>query len=227
MTTNTNVSNTKKSATPSDFASQWSEARLAYPLYAALATQFNFAPLPHPAGEMPPLRPTRDVFDADLKWFDTIDENLRAFQIRQLPPEILNASEDGLRAFLQRQLRKQEKTAADRDKIDLLLVQYFALCAPEDLYRKDIGLSDAAQVLQPVLGEVDLAPLEWCAPLDQILEKIAQCQSLRDMMEHGLLEQGRLGKGIRRTFVLRSGGADHFLSFQFSASPSFHSPVAC
>jgi len=194
MTTNTNVSNTEESATPSDFASQWSEARLAYPLYAALAAQFNFAPLPHPAGEMPPLRPTRDVFDADLKWFETIDENLRAFQIRQLPPEILNASEDGLRAFLQRQLRKQEKTAADRDKIDLLLVQYFALCAPEDLYRKDIGLSDAAQVLQPVLGEVDLAPLEWCAPLDQILEKIAQCQSLRDMMEHGLLEQGRLVK---------------------------------
>ena len=194
MTTNTNVSNAKKNVTPSDFASQWTEARLAYPLYAALATQFNFAPLPHPAGEMPPLRPTRDVFDAGLNWFDAIDEKVRAFQIRQLPPDILNASEDGLRAFLHRQLRKQEKTEADRDKIDLLLVQYFALCAPEELYRKDIGLSDTAQVLQPVLGEVDLAPLEWCAPLEQILEKISQCQSLRDMMEHGLLEQGRLVK---------------------------------
>ena len=76
---------------------------------------------------MPPQRPTRDVFDADLKWFDTIDENLRAFQIRQLPPETLNASEEGLRAFLQRQLKKQEKTPADRDKIDLLLVQYLSL----------------------------------------------------------------------------------------------------
>jgi hypothetical protein len=194
MTTNMNVSNSKKTTGPSDFASQWTEARLAYPLYAALATQFNLAPLPYPAGEMPPLRPTRDVFDAGLKWFDTIDEKLRAFQIRQLPPEVLNASEDGLRAFLQRQLRKQEKTGADRDKIDLLLVQYFALCAPEELYRKDIGLGDTAEVLQPVLGEVDLAPLEWCAPLDQILEKISQCQSLRDLMEHGLLEQGRLVK---------------------------------
>jgi hypothetical protein len=194
MTTNTNVSNPKNTASPSDFATQWSEARLAYPLYAALATQFNFAPLPHSTGELPPQRPTRDVFDADLKWYDTIDENLRAFQIRQLPPEVLNASEEGLRAFLQRQLRKQEKTAADRDKIDLLLVQYFALCAPEDLYRKDIGLDDVAQVLKPVLSDADVAPLEWCAPLDQILEKIAQCQSLRDMMEHGLLEQGRLVK---------------------------------
>src|SRR5580658_5254304 len=194
MTTNTNVSNSKKSATPSDSASQWSEARLAYPLYAALATQFNFAPLLHPAGEMPPLRPTRDVFDADLKWFDSIDENLRAFQIRQLPPEILNASEDGLRAFLQRQLRKQEKTAADRDKIDLLLVQYFALCAPEDLYRKEIHLEDVAEVLQPVLTAADATRLDWCAPLDQILDKVANCESLRDMMELGLLEQGRLVK---------------------------------
>ncbi len=194
MTTNTNVSNSGNAVSSSDFATQWSESRLAYPLYAALAVQFNLAPLPHLAGELPPQRPTRDVFDADLKWFDTVDENLRAFQIRQLPPETLNASEEGLRAFLQRQLKKQEKTPADRDKIDLLLVQYFALCAPEDLYRKDIGLDDVAQVLHPVLGDADVASLEWCAPLDQILAKIAQCQSLRDMMEHGLLEQGRLLK---------------------------------
>ena len=194
MTTNTNVSSLKNPTGPSDISTQWSEARLAYPLYAALSTQFNLAPLPHPEGELPPQRPTRDVFDADLKWFDTIDEDLRAFQIRQLPPEVLNASEEGLRAFLQRQLKKQEKSPADRDKIDLLLVQYFALCAPEELYRKDIGLDDVAKVLQPVLGDADVAVLEWCAPLDEILEKIAQCHSLRDMMEHGLLEQGRLVK---------------------------------
>jgi hypothetical protein len=194
MTTKTNVPNLTNTAGPSDFATQWTEARLAYPLYAALAMQFNLSPLPHPAGELPPQRPTREVFDADLKWFDTLDESLRAFQIRQLPPELLNASEEGLRAFLQRQLKKQEKTSEDRDKIDLLLVQYFALCAPEELYRKDIGLDDVAQVLQPALGDADVAVLEWCAPLDQILEKIAQCQSLRDLMEHGLLEQGRLVK---------------------------------
>src|ERR1700733_12705627 len=160
MTTNTNVSSLKNPTGPSDIATQWREARLAYPLYAARSVQFNLAPLPNPAGEMPPQRPTRDVFDADLKWFDTIDEDLRAFQIRQLPPEVLNASEEGLRAFLQRQLKKQEKTPADRDKIELLLVQYFALCAPEDLYRKDIGLEDVARVLQPVLTAADATRLD-------------------------------------------------------------------
>ena len=108
MTLKTNVT-TKNAGALSDGPTQWSEARLAYPLYAALATQFNLAPLPHAAGEPLPERPTRDVFDADLKWLDGIDQNLRAFQIRQLPPDVLNASEEALRAFLQRQLESRTR----------------------------------------------------------------------------------------------------------------------
>jgi hypothetical protein len=182
------------SSGPAEFTTQWTEARHAYPLYAALATQFNLAPLPHAHGELPPVRPPRETFDTDLKWLDEVDGKVMAYQIRQLPSEILNASDETLRAVLHRQLRKETKTPPDRDKIDLLLVQYFALCAPEELYRKEIRLQDTAQVLQPVLGATDVSRVEWAAPLDQILEKVADCESLRDMMEHGLLEQGRLLK---------------------------------
>jgi hypothetical protein len=182
------------SSGPAEFTTQWTEARHAYPLYAALATQFNLAPLPHAHGELPPVRPPRETFDTDLKWLDEVDAKVMAYQIRQLPSEILNASDETLRAVLHRQLRKETKTPPDRDKIDLLLVQYFALCAPEELYRKEIRLQDTAQVLQPVLGATDVSRVEWAVPLDQILEKVADCESLRDMMEHGLLEQGRLLK---------------------------------
>jgi len=191
---------------PVDFTARWNEARLVYPLYAALAAQFDLAPLPHPQGELPPARPTRDVFDADLKWLDTMDEKVQAFQMRQLPPDILNASEESLRALVHRQLKKLDKTNADRDKIDLLLVQYFALCASEDLVHKEITLEDVARILQPVLSHADATPLEWCEPLEQILEKTKRCQSLRDMMEDGLLEQGRLLKD--------------------SAGPMFYDPAA-
>jgi hypothetical protein len=99
-----------------------------------------------------------------------------------------------LRALIHRQLKKEGKTNADRDKIDLLLVQYFAMCASEELVHKEIALEDVSQILQPVLAEADPTPLEWCEPLDKILEKCKQCHSLRDMMEDGLLEQGRLLK---------------------------------
>src|SRR5262249_48759692 len=147
-----------------------------------------------PFGELPPARPTRDVFDRDLQWMDALDEKVRAYQIRQLPSEILNAGETSLRAFIQRVLKKPEKTTVDRDKIDLLLVQYFALCAPVELYREAIKLEDVARVLQPVLSEADATPLEWCEPLERALETLEHCHSLRDIMEHGLLEQGRLVK---------------------------------
>jgi hypothetical protein len=219
----TDAESTQKSGggAPAEFAARWTEARLAYPLYSALATQFELAPALYPAGELPALRPTRDVFDRDLQWFDAIDEKVRAFQIRQLPPEILNASEEALRAFIQRLLKRPGKTNADRDKIDLLLVQYFALCAPEALYREEIKLADVARVLQPVLVEADAASLDWCEPLEQILKTLDGCHSLRDMMEHGLLEQGRLLKDSAGDMFYDPAALVAFCRFNFSLRRAF------
>ena len=219
----TDAESTQKSGggAPAEFAARWTEARLAYPLYSALATQFELAPALYPAGELPALRPTRHVFDRDLQWFDAIDEKVRAFQIRQLPPEILNASEEALRAFIQRLLKRPGKTNADRDKIDLLLVQYFALCAPEALYREEIKLADVARVLQPVLVEADAASLDWCEPLEQILKTLDGCHSLRDMMEHGLLEQGRLLKDSAGDMFYDPAALVAFCRFNFSLRRAF------
>ena len=219
----TDAESTQKSGggAPAEFAARWTEARLAYPLYSALATQFELAPALYPAGELPALRPTRDVFDRDLQWFDAIDEKVRAFQIRQLPPEILNASEEALRAFIQRLLKRPGKTNTDRDKIDLLLVQYFALCAPEALYREEIKLADVARVLQPVLVEADAASLDWCEPLEQILKTLEGCHSLRDMMEHGLLEQGRLLKDSAGDMFYDPAALVAFCRFNFSLRRAF------
>ena len=182
------------SSGPADFASQWQEARLVYPIYAALAAQFELEPVPYAHGKVPPERPTREAFDGLLKWLDTIDQKSLAYQIRQLPPHIVNGSEQGLRALIHRQLKKPDKTNADRDKIDLLLVQYFAMCASEELVRKHVTLEEVASTLEPVLSEADPTPLEWCEPLEKILEKSRQCASLRDMMEEALMEKGRLLK---------------------------------
>lgn len=207
--------------TPADFAARWTEARFAYPLYVAMAMQFNFPAPPHPPGELPPTRPTREVFDTDLKWLDAIDEQLRAVQIRQLPPETLNASEESLRAFILRQLKKPDKTTVDRDKIDLLLVQYFALCAPERLYRSDIKLADVAGVLRPVLSEADPTPLEWCEPLERILAKVDQSHSLRDLMEEGIFEQGRLLKDSAGCMFYDPAALVAFCRFNFLLRRAF------
>ncbi|MFY9688541.1 MAG: hypothetical protein WAJ86_01295 [Candidatus Acidiferrales bacterium] len=206
---------------PADLAAQWAEARAVYPIYAALATQFNLALLPYPAGEMPPARPTRSVFDNVLQWLGSVDERVLAYQIRQVPSEILNASEEALRSLIHRQLRKPDKTDADRDKIDLLLVQYFAMCAPEQLYSKDITLDDVAEVLRPVLAEADPTPLEWCEPLETILAKVASCHSLRDLMEAGLVEQGRMLKDSAGCMFYDPAALVAFCRFSFLVRRAF------
>jgi hypothetical protein len=199
----------------------WKEARFAYPLYAALSKQLGLEPSPYAENELPPRRPTRASFERDLLWMQSIDEKVLACQIRQLPAETLNASEEGLHAFLQRQLRKSDKTLVDRDKIDLLLVQYFALCAPEDLYRKPLSLEDVARVLRPVLTEAEATPVEWCAPLDEILHKLSQCRSLREVLEGGLLERGRLLKDAAGPMFYDPAALVAFCRFNFVVRRTF------
>ncbi len=206
---------------PDQLAMQWEEARLTYPIYSALAAQFNLAPLPYRDGELPPARPTRAIFDRHLQWLEAVDEKALAYQLRQIPPSILNASEEGLRSLVHRQLRKPHKTSADRDKIDLLLVQYFAMRATEDLLHQEITLADVAQALQPVLSEADATPLEWCEPLEKILEKAQNCHSLRDLMEGGLLEQGRLLKDSAGAMFYDPAALVAFCRFNFLVRRAF------
>ncbi len=181
-------------AAPTDLTTAWAEARRAYPIYAALARQFEISATPYAEGEAVPEEIGPAVVERNLRWFDEMDGLVKVFQIRQLPPATLNAKEEGLRAFIQRHLKKSQKTASDRDKIDFLLVQYFALCAPESFYHDEISLADVSRVLEPVLGVASPTIPDWCATLETTLGLVRDCRSLRDLLESGKLEQARLVK---------------------------------
>jgi hypothetical protein len=200
---------------------KWGEARAAYPLYAALAKQFELSELAYPEGELPPAKPTREIFERDLQWLDEIDAKIKAFQIRQLPPATINAHEEALRAFIHRQLRKPNKSESDRDKIDFLTVQYFALCAPESMYHEEITLEDVACVLEPVVMNSDSTPLEWCSQLETILHSVKECRSLRDLLENGVLEQGRLLKESSGTLFYDPAALITFAHFNFLVRRAF------
>ena len=172
----------------------WNQFRHVYPIYAALARQCGMGNGPYPAVANIESWPDNNTRDRDLLWLDEVDRQVQAVHIRQFLATPAAAREEGLRIFLQRHLLKPDKQTPDRDKIDLLIVQYFVLCAPQDLIAVRIEFADVARILQPVLGEVDATSLECCEPLDRILAAAQQCSSLRDMVEQGLMEQGRLVK---------------------------------
>jgi hypothetical protein len=173
----------------------WEDFSHVYPIYDALTRQLELPGGPYPAGAKFGNWNDKKARERDLRWLDQMDSLIQAVHLRHFLVTPAVAREDGLRLFLQRNLAKPEKLDTDRDKIDLLLVQYFMLCAPQEMIAAQIEDSDVAGILEPVLGAVEVGSLpEVCEPLDRVLELAQGCHNLREFMEQGLLEQGKLVK---------------------------------
>src|SRR6266581_2686446 len=171
---------------------QWKEARAVFPIYLALAKQLEIQiPIPQAKRNLPE-KLDLQLFNEVNEWLDSMDQRVLVHQLRHLlQMTTLNASETGLRALIHRHLRKLKKSSMDRDKIDFLLVQYFALCAPAKIYHKQIEPADVTQVMQPVLGDVGPDPLTWCAPLEKMIEALRGFRSLREILKTDFIVQGR------------------------------------
>ena len=159
---------------------QWDELRSVFPIYLALAKHLQIE-IPFSQGQrVLPEKAEVQLHNQVQTWLDAMDLKVQVHQLRHLlQMTTLNASESGLRALIMRHLRKTSKNNADRDKIDFLLVQYFALCAPPKIYHKQIDLNDVAHVMKPVLGDTDCTPLSWCEPLEKMIHTLRTFRSHR------------------------------------------------
>lgn len=212
--TTLNIPSPARSESPRQ--AHWTEARAVFPIYLALAKQLEMEiPFPQAKRDLPE-KPDLELFSQVHEWLDSMDQRVLVHQLRHLlQMTTLNASESGLRALIQRHLRKPKKSNVDRDKIDFLLVQYFALCAPAKIYHKQIEPPDVAQVMQPVLGEVDPAPLAWCAPLEQMIEALRGFRSLREILKTNFIEQGRKVKESAGGMFYDPAALVAFIRFNF------------
>jgi hypothetical protein len=195
---------------------QWKEAREVFPIYLALGKQLEIEIPFAQAKRNLPEKPDLELFSQVHEWLDSMDQRVLVHQLRHLlQMTTLNASESGLHALIERHLRKSKKSNTDRDKIDFLLVQYFALCSPAKIYHKQIEPADVAQVMQPVLGDVNPDPLEWCAPLEQMIEALRGFRSLREILKTNFIEQGRKVKETAGGMFYDPAALVAFIRFNF------------
>jgi hypothetical protein len=201
---------------------QWDETRSVFPIYLALAKHLQFEiPFPQTKRVLPE-KADLDFFSQVHTWLDSMDQQVMVHQLRHLlQMTTLIASESGLRALIMRHLRKSVKSSTDRDKIDFLLVQYFALCAPAKIYHKNIELSDVAQVMKPVLGEADSTPLPWCEPLEKMIQSLRSFKSLREILKTNYIEQGRRVKEGAGGMFYDSSALLAFVRFNFLLRRTF------
>ncbi len=211
----------KPVAVPPAVPQTWEDFGRLYPIYEALTQQLDLPAGPYPSGINFGSWSDKKIKERDLLWLDRMDQVVQAVNLRHFLATPAVAREDSLRLFLHRHLGKLEKLPADRDKIDLLVVQYFVLCAPQDLIAGAIESAEVAKILRPVLGEIEPGSLDGFEPLDQILESARQCRRLRDLMEQGLLEQGKLVKTAVGDMFYESAALVSICRFNFLLRRSF------
>ena len=201
---------------------KWAEDRSVFPIYLALAKQLEID-IPFPQEKRnPPEKPDLELFDEVESWLDEMDQRVAVHELRKLlQTTTLNANESSLCALIHRHLRKSSKSSIDRDKIDFLLVQYFALCAPAKIYHKQIEPADVAQVMKPVLGEVEDTTLGWCEPLEQMIAKLQSFRSLREILKTNFIEQGRKVKETAGGMFYDPAALLAFVRFNFLLRRTF------
>lgn len=191
-------------------------------MYLALAQQLELEiPFAREKRNLPE-KPDLELFDEVEAWLDEMDQRVAVHELRKLlQTTTLNANETSLCALIHRHLQKPAKTNVDRDKVDFLLVQYFALCAPPQIYHKQIEPLDVAQVMKPVLGDVDDSTLEWCEPLEQMIEKLRTFRSLREIVKTNFIEQGRKVKETAGGMFYDPAALLAFVRFNFLLRRTF------
>jgi hypothetical protein len=202
-----------------EVAEFWRVARRLYTVYAELDRSFELG--------MPPCRDLEDPVDRQetearervLQWFEQIDAHVQVWQLRQLLQSTSLQNEENLRYLIARHLDKPQKSEADKDKIDFLLVQYFAHCAPHGLV--ETALAEVARVLEPAMGKAPESFPEWTPGLDDKLRKLNESNSLEELQNSGALQEVRELKLAVGDEYFEPGLLVAFTRFNFLARRAF------
>lgn len=173
-------------------AAEWRTTRRLYPIYAAIAREFQMGDPPCESLNEVNERSEPDVLQRIGQWLAEMDQRIQAHHFRQLlQTSDLASSEDKMHTLVDRYLNQEHRTEFDRDKIDFLLSQYFAVCAPPSFHDREVDLEEVAEVLEPILGECPTSLPEWLRPLEQLIADMQGCRALADLKRQRIIERGR------------------------------------
>src|SRR5262249_45916799 len=184
----------------------WRVARRLYSIYAELDRTFELNVPQCLELEQGIDRPEPEARAHACEWFDRIDSVVQVWQLRQLLQSTNLQSEENLRYLVARHLEKKQRNDADKEKIDFLLVQYLAHCAPHGVTEQHITLAGVAAVLEPAVGEKPQSYPDWTKRLDEKLQKMNACGSLEELQDSGALTEAR---------EMKSAAGDHYFQPAF------------
>ena len=202
-----------------EVAEFWRIARRLYSVYIELDHTFELDIPSCPELEDAADSPDPGARERVLQWFEQIDGHVQVWQLRQLLQSTTLQNEENLRYLIIRHLDKKQKTEADKDKIDFLLVQYFAHCAPHG--PAETALEEVARVLEPAMGKAPQTFPDWAPSLDAKLRKLNESNSLEELQNSGALQEVRELKLAMGDEYFEPGLLVAFTRFNFLARRAF------
>ena len=172
-------------------ASLWPVWRRLYPLYSTMAREFVLETEPCHELEQELVTPTAECVAAAESWFSAMDQRIQVHHLRQFGQTSAQMNEDALRDFVTHHLHKQPRSAKDRDKIDFLLVQFFAQVVPQEMTGADLTVALVGKTLAGVLGPAEADAPDSLESLDELLHQAAEVTSLKAMFTARIIERGR------------------------------------
>lgn len=204
-----------------DVTTFWRVARRLHSVYTELDSTYELGMPPCSELEGSADRPEPEAMDRVRQWFEQMDSRIQVWQLRQLLQSTSLQSEENLRYLIIRHLERPQKTEADKEKLDFLLVQYFAHCAPHGIAEQQLALDDVARVLEPVLGGCPQSYPDWAPGLDDKLQLLNDCNSLEDLQNSGALMEVRELKLAVGDQYFEPGLLVAFTRFNFRARRAF------
>lgn len=170
---------------------EWRTARRLYAIYSAVIAHFDVGVPPCPEIECPIDRQDVGVRGRVRNWLNLMDNHCPVAFLRQVLQRDPITTEANLRTLIRRHLDRPHKTEFDRNKLDFLLVQYFAHCVPDNLSPGELTIADVGRVLEPVLGHWSPVVPYWLKGLDELADDVSKCHCMQDMEDRNILERGR------------------------------------
>ena len=182
---------------------EWQRMRQLYRFYAALNERFGLgvAPFAELASSEEAI-PDVELLQSAREWMAGIDNRSTAFNLRQMMHSSAPLPEDTLRILILRHLHHLEKSEQLREKLDFLLVQYFAQVFGANVHPEEVTFLDVAEGLAPILGAVTQQNFAWAYELEKLTAKLREYSGLKELIDSEFLDHGRTLK--------RSIGPEYF-----------------
>jgi hypothetical protein len=201
-------------------AAEWRDARLIYPIYRGITGRFALELSACRELESPVDSAKPEAVTAVQQWLQKTGDVIQVHQLRlflQTSPLSMEAS---LAALIRHHVKKQTRSDADQDKLDFLLVQYFAQCAPADLLHTP-SMQDVAAVLHPVLGDVPGGQPEWLTSLEDAATHLRRCGQLSELLQQGILAEVRKIKAAAKEAYFDTAALVAFARINFLTRQTF------